>query len=201
MIEQPVVQQQLLVQPITRTRTNTQPVIRNIMEETVVRPRVRTVVTVKPKVTLQKVTQPKVTERTIIKEGQRLHMCASQHRLCFVAAPSARLCCLISAVMLRAEYVEERKPLPIKFENPTFEGGKNGPQLYGADWQQHINALLRQRYGNVVGIQTDGSQQQQKKAEGERGEKSGRKEKEVKRTSGGAKPKERKGEESVKAAE
>ena len=74
--------------------------------------------------------------------------------------------------------MEERKPLPIKFEQPTFEGGKDGPQLYGAGWQQHINQLLRQRYGNVVGIQEDsGQQQQQSKAKDKGGEESGKKEK------------------------
>lgn len=68
------------------------------------------------------------------------------------------LCVLVR--LLCVEYREEKKHLPIKFEAPTFEGGKKGHQLYGANWQQHINQLLRQRYGNVRGIQAESGQQQ-----------------------------------------
>ena len=70
-----------------------------------------------------------------------------------------KVCGVVCCVF--AEYQEEVKRLPIKFENPTFEGGKKGPQLYGSQWQQHINELLHQRYGDVKGIQPDGEQQQQ----------------------------------------
>ena len=62
------------------------------------------------------------------------------------------------------EYQEEVKRLPIKFENPTFEGGKKGHQLYGQNWQQHINDLLRQRYGHMTAIQADSTQQQQQQS-------------------------------------
>ena len=69
------------------------------------------------------------------------------------------------------------KRLPVKFENPTFEGGKKGHQLYGANWQQHINQLLQQRYGNIKGIQDEQSnsnqQQQQQGAQQGSGQQSG----------------------------
>lgn len=56
-----------------------------------------------------------------------------------------------------SEYHEQKERLPIKFEAPTFQG-KKGHELYGANWQQHINQVLQQRYGNIRGIQAQGQQ-------------------------------------------
>ena len=87
------------------------------------------------------------------------------------------------------------KRLPIKFENPTFEG-KKGHQLYGSNWQQHINDMLRQRYGNVQGIQAESGQQSGSEQSGqakasEKGNEAGQKKGQEKESekAGGAKEK------------